>query len=255
MLYPDDWSPYSCDELNFDGKQNGETLYEAIKQIDLYKLHDNIETTLKPVDKSLWRAAPTWFNCAYNPSQNSIYIFGAFARGAIYNPEMSDEELLGTIGFVIGHEISHAFDSRGCQYEKDGNLSKWWSDENMETFARKNQKLADYFNAMHPWEGQNFNGDTMTGEACADMASIKCMLRVAEKIEDFDYDVFFTSIANLWLLKGTLQYAYFNINDVHPMPYLRVNASLQQFDEFIDLYDIKPGDNMYLPEEDRVKIW
>ena len=87
------------------------------------------------------------------------------------------------------------------------------------------------------------------------MAGVKVMLQLAAEKEDFDYDAFFRSYADLWLTKDTLQRAYRRINDVHPMMYLRINATLQQFDEFLDCYDIREGDGMYLAPEDRVNIW
>lgn len=99
------------------------------------------------------------------------------------------------------------------------------------------------------------DGSIMTGEACADMAGIKVMLRLAAENPDFDYDKFFRSYANVWLIKDTLEMAYIRINDTHPMGYLRINATLQQYDEFLDFYGITEGDGMYLAPEDRVAIW
>ena len=115
--------------------------------------------------------------------------------------------------------------------------------------------MVDFYNAMHPWEGQDFYGSIMTGEACADMAGVKVMLKIAEEHPDFDYDKFFRTFANNWLTKDTLQRAYVRINDTHPMCYLRINATLQQYDEFLDYYGITEGDGMYLAPEDRVAIW
>ena len=87
------------------------------------------------------------------------------------------------------------------------------------------------------------------------MAGIKAMLRIAAEKEDFDYDTFFRAYADIWFTKDTLQMAYARINDSHPMPYLRINATLQQYDEFLDFYGITEGDGMYLAPEDRVAIW
>ena len=119
----------------------------------------------------------------------------------------------------------------------------------------RNQKLEDYFNAMHPWAGQDFHGSIMTGEACADMAGFKAALRLASERENFDYDAFFRAFADLWISKGTLQAVYRSINDVHPLGYLRINCTLQQYDEFLDFYGITEGDGMYLAPADRVNIW
>jgi putative endopeptidase len=108
---------------------------------------------------------------------------------------------------------------------------------------------------MHPWAGQDFYGSIMTGEAGADMAGMKAILRVAATKKDFDYDKFYRAYAAGFLTKDTLQSAYGRINDVHPMHYLRINCTLQQFDEFLNFYGITEGDGMYLAPQDRVAIW
>jgi len=254
-LYPDSWEKYSCEELDFDGPENGGTLWEATKRISAYMTAEAIKDFSEPVDKEKWTSAPTTVNCFYSWSNNTISILGAFARGNIYRSDMSDEEMLAKLGCVIGHEISHAFDSTGAQYDKNGNKADWWTEEDSAEFLKRNQKMVDYYNAMHPWEGQDFYGSIVTGEAGADMAGMKVMLRIAAGKENFDYDAFFRAFAELWLEKDSLQMAYVHINDVHPMSYLRVNCTLQQFDEFLNTYGITEGDGMYLAPADRVIVW
>ena len=255
VLYPDSWEKYSCEELNFAGPEDGGTLWEANRRIAGYMLAESVKEYSEPVDKEKWGDAPQTVNCFYDPTKNSLYILGAYAQGGMYNSEMHDEELLAKLGSVIGHEISHAFDSSGAQFDKDGNMANWWTEEDRAAFLERNQKMVDYYNAMHPWEGQDFYGSIMTGEAGADMAGVKVVLRIAAGMEGFDYDAFFRAYADMWLTKDTLQMAYIRINDVHPMSYLRVNCTLQQFDEFLDFYGITEGDGMYLAPEDRVIVW
>lgn len=255
VLYPDDWSKYSTEDLNFKSKDEGGTLWDALASINAYKIKDEAKKYPEARDKEKWGNPPNFFNCQYNSTTNTIYLYGAFCQSTIYNSKMSDEELYGKLGWVTGHEISHAFDSKGAQFDKDGNMADWWTEEDYTAFQERNKKLADYFNNMHPWEGQDFKGDIMTGEAGADMAGMKVILMIVKDKKDFDYDKMFRSLGDVWLEKGTLQSAYDQINDVHPMGYLRVNCTLQQFDEFLDLYDIKEGDGMYLAPEDRVIVW
>ncbi len=255
ILYPDSWEKYSSEGLDFASKEEDGTLMDAMMAIGKFQLQKNAEDYAGPVDKEKWGQPPHSVNCFYYPQTNSIYIMGAFAKGGLFNSDMSDEELYATVGAVIGHEISHAFDSSGAQFDKDGNMVSWWTQEDYARFLEKNEKMAAYFSAMHPWEGQDFYGSIMTGEACADMAGIKVMLRLAAEKPDFDYDTFFRTYAGVWLTKDSLQSAYTRINDSHPMSYLRVNATLQQFDEFLDCYGITEGDGMYLDPEDRVTIW
>lgn len=255
VLYPDSWDKYSCEELNFASPEEGGTLWEAMKAIQKYDLAEEIRKYEAPVDKDIWPDPPQTVNCCYMPESNSVFIFAAFAKGAFYNENMSDEELYATLGSVIGHEISHAFDSTGAQYDKDGNMARWWTEEDYAKFLERNAKMVDYYNAIHPWEGQDLHGSIMTGEACADMAGVKAMLQIAAQKPDFDYDKFFRTYASIWLMKCTLQDTYRRIEDVHPLGYLRINCTLQQYDEFLDFYDIKEGDGMYLAPEDRVAIW
>jgi len=254
VLWPDDWSKYDSTDLEIASAADGGTLWEAVKGIARYDTDQSIRQFSEPVDKDMWNYVPNTFNCGYDPQSNSIWIFGAFARGEIYNAEMNDEDLYARLGMVIGHEISHAFDSAGAQFDLDGNMKQWWTDEDWAAFRERNEKLNEYFKKIHPWEGQDL-AENKTGEACADMGGMKCMLRMAAKKDEFDYDQFFRSFADFWMEKGTLTISYIYFDDEHPLPYLRVNCTLQQFDQFFDLYGIKEEDQMYLAPEDRVNIW
>lgn len=255
VLFPDDWEKYECRELSFASPREGGTLVQALKSIGAYSIAENVREYDRPVDKAKWDMTPHTVNCGYTPQTNSIYILGAFSQGGLYRSDMSDEELLGKLGWVIGHEISHAFDSKGAQFDKHGDLKNWWTEEDYAAFRARNDRMIAYYNRMHPWAGQDFYGSIMTGEACADMAGMKVALALAKEKPDFDYDKFFRAAADVWLLKDTLQHAYQRINNVHPMGYLRVNCTLQQYDEFLNFYGIDKGDGMYLAPEDRVAIW
>jgi len=255
VLFPDNWEKYECRELNFASPQEGGTLVQALKRISAYNNAKRVREYDKPVDKTKWVMSPHTVNCCYDPQTNSIHITGAFSQGGMYRSDMSDEELLAKLGWVIGHEVSHAFDSRGAQFDKDGNMKNWWTEADYAAFRTRNDKMIAYYNKMHPWAGQNFYGSTMTGEAGADMAGLKVVLRIAKENRDFDYDKFFRAVADGWLIKDTLPNAYRRIHDVHPMGYLRINCTLQQYDEFLNFYGITEGDGMYLAPEDRVAIW
>ncbi len=255
VLWPDDWSAYDSEGLEIASAEDGGTLWDAFKAVTRYYISRGVKEYSEPVDKDKWVYPPTTVNCYYNPQANNIVILGAFARGELYDPDMSDEELYAKLGAVIGHEISHAFDSTGAQFDKDGNMKQWWTEDDWNAFKERNDKLVAYFDKIHPWEGQDYMASIKSGEACADMGGIKCMLRIAAKKDDFDYDKFFRAYADLWAAKGTLGNAQALIRNEHPFSYLRVNCTLQQFDEFLDFYGIEEGDGMYLAPEDRVNIW
>ncbi len=255
VMYPDNWEPYSFEDVNFASKEEGGNLWEAWCAIRKHNHDKTVAEATKPFDRTIWDSLPFVGNCTYTPSVNGIYINAAFVQAPNYRPDMSDEELYAYIGTAIAHEISHAFDAFGAMYDKDGNYMNWWTEDDYAAFREKNEKLAAYYNAMHPWEGQDFHGEAMIGEACADMAGLKCILRIAAEKPDFDYDRFFCAYADRCAVKETLMMAMARIEDEHPMNYLRINANLQQYDEFLDFYGITEGDNMYLAPEDRVAIW
>ena len=174
-----------------------------------------------------------------------------------YNENASREENLGGIGVVIGHEISHAFDTSGSQFDKDGALKNWWTDADRAAFNDLAAKLIAYYDGIVPYEGaDNYNGTQVQTEAIADMGGLKCMLAIAADDPDFDYDLFFRSFAAIWREQCTaeneLQLAQL---DTHPLAFLRVNVTVQQFDEFYETYDIQPGDGMYLAPEERIAVW
>ena len=177
------------------------------------------------------------------------------ASGFQYAGALSDEELYARLGVSIGHELSHAFDPTGAQFDKDGNMNLWWTQEDAAAFYEKTAKLAAFYSAIQPWEGQSLTGEIYTGEACADLAGMKVVLHIAAGREGFDYDAFFRAYADNYMLVSTPEAAMQMCTDNHPLNYLRVNVVLQHFDEFLELYGVQEGDGMYLAPEARVNIW
>jgi len=170
---------------------------------------------------------------------------------------MSVEEKYGALGTVIGHEISHAFDINGAQYDKDGNVVNWWTEKDKAEFDRRAEKLIRYYDGIVAFDnGTPVRGKIVQTEAIADMTGMQCMQKMAEKIEDFAYETFFRANAFLWARTGSLQSAESRVlYDVHPLNYLRCNVVAQQFEEFYQTFGVKEGDGMYLAPEDWLIIW
>ena len=250
-MYPDDWSPYDC-----GGLELSDNYFDALIEIHQYTLEREMSRFYDPVDKNLWPMVPIEQNACYSSSGNSINILPGLIGDVLYNSEMSAEEVYGKTGVLIGHEISHAFDPQGASYDADGNYLDWWTDEDKKNFHEKSDKMVAYYDAITVWDGLNCNGELNKTEACADMGGMAVMLHLAAQNPDFDYQKFFTSYANLWALNYTPEFTEYDARyDVHPLGYLRVNATVAQFQEFIDAFDIKEGDGMYIAPDDRVKIW
>ena len=170
---------------------------------------------------------------------------------------MSEEEKMGTIGVIIGHEISHGFDTRGSQFDEAGAFKNWWTKADKKAFLKKTKKLVAYYDSIRPFKnGQPYSGTIVQGEAIADMGGMKCMLSIAERKKNFNYKEFFSAYGQVWFAKWQEE-AMENIlsQDPHPIEYLRINTVLPQFDRFYKTYGVKSGDGMYISPADRVAIW
>lgn len=198
----------------------------------------------------------TTINAAYLPGSNSFRIYHGIVAPFI-DEENSIEELYGRIGVVIGHEITHGFDSSGADFDKDGERHNWWSQEDKAKFNEKVTKMANYYtNNLSVLKDEKMNGTNLTGEIIADMGGMKTLLVMASKVNGFDYDKFFRNNALFYNFSYTESAVRDCIeNDPHPIGYLRVNMTAAQFDKFQETYNLKVGDGMYIDPADRLAIW
>ncbi len=249
-VYPDKWRDYSglsLDGLNF---------YDSLKAIRKFNEEYNRSLLNTKVDHELWNFSILDTNAYYNPQDNSINIIRGILGKAFYREDMSTEELYAGIGSVIGHEISHAFDTNGAQFDASGALNNWWTEEDYSAFLARAQKLIDYYDAMTAFGGYHVQGKNIQTEAIADMAGVKCMLGLLEQKGDVDYRVFFEAYAKIWARLNTRETEYYCLmQDSHPLHYLRANATVQQFAQFMEAYGVTEGDGMYLDPADCVLVW
>ena len=256
-VYPDELGDWSG--LNFAGPEEDGSLLAAEAVVSEFMLGIRSELIDTKVNKDVWDQLimqTAQVNAFYDPQTNSINIMAGILSGEIYSEEMSYEQKLGGIGTVIGHEISHAFDTNGAQFDKDGAISNWWTEEDYAAFQARAAKLASWYDGFIPFENAKYSGQQVQTEAIADMGGMKCVLAIAALQENFDYDAFFRQYATIWRMQALYSYVVtLTARDTHPMRYLRVNATLAQFDDFYTFYDIKPGDGMYVAPDDRVAVW
>ena len=254
-LYPDKWPDVSGCDLY------GLSLFDADYAANDFILDYNMAKVGTDVDKDLWidldGISILDCNAFYSPQENSINMLLGMMGEPFYSEDKSVESLYATFAATwIGHEISHAFDSNGCLYDKDGNISCWWTEEDKAAFNERIEKVINYMSSIELEEGLNVIGENVNAEIIADITGLQCGLRMASKIENFDYVKFFEIYGSLnTSISNKIMETYAVFSDPHPLPYLRTNISVQQFEEFYKTFDVKEGDGMYLAPEDRLLVW
>ncbi len=265
--YPDKWKDYSTLEID-----PSKSYWENIVAANRWDTADNIAKLGKPVDRSEWHMPPQMVNAYYNPTTNEICFPAAILQPPFFNPEADDAVNYGAIGVVIGHEMTHGFDDQGRQFDKNGNMNNWWTDEDAAAFKAKTDILVKQFDAIEVLpakEGQPAiyaNGSLSLGENIADQGG----LRVAhtayrnslagkpapEPIDGFtDEQRFYLGYAALWAQNiRDEEIARLTKLDVHSLGKWRVNATLRNIADFYAAFGITDG-AMFLPEEERVVIW
>ena len=256
VAYPDDWSRYETASLDFAGNDAGGDLISSFRAINSYFRQHQIDRLTTPTDGGWWITTPQTVNAFYDAGDNSINIPAGILGGAFYDPQASAESNMGGIGMIIAHEITHAFDDFGSQYDETGNFANWWTEADYEAFYARLNNVSAYFSQFEVLPDLYVNGDLVVGEAVADLGAMSCMLEIARAAENFDYALFFESYAAMWRKLETAAGVEERVRtDTHPPHYLRTNAIVQQFEEFYDTYGITEDDGMYLAPEERLSVW
>lgn len=254
IAYPDDWSNYTSN-CQLKGSSEGGILSENIKQLYIDSKVNQLNKLNESYDANQWITSPLTINAYYMPTANSITIPVGILRDAIYDANKNDAANYGTIGVIIGHEISHAFDATGSLYDENGNSSNWWTDSDRAKYQAIQKKLENYYNTFEVLPGVFQNGLTTLSENIADLAGANCTIKLVENTPSAR-DTYFRSYANLWASKMTDKTVNYYVNyDNHSLKKVRVNAIVSLMDEFYETYNIKSTDAMYVAPEDRIKIW
>ena len=159
--------------------EEGGNLLTYLVSIRDHSAKRKVAQAASEVDSNLWSVSPQTVNAFYRMTDNSINVPAAILGGVFYDPEASEAEQMGSLGMIIGHEITHGFDSNGSQYDKDGNLSNWWTEEDRTAFNERTQKVADYFSQFEVVNRAKVNGQMTIGETVADLGGISCMMEIA----------------------------------------------------------------------------
>jgi len=258
--HPENWRDYS----NMDITEGD--LVGNIKSAARFEDHRNIDKLDRPVDKTEWFMNPQTVNAYYNPLWNEIVFPAAILQPPFFNVEADDAVNYGGIGAVIGHEIGHGFDDQGRKFDGDGNLRDWWTEEDAVRFDQRKDMLAAQYNGYEVIDGLTINGEFTSGENIGDLGGLGIAYRAyrisldgqeAPVIDGFTGDQrFFLGWAQVWRGKARDEETKRLLTiDPHSPAKFRANGAPVNVTEFYDAFNVKEGDGMYLPPEERVKIW
>ena len=260
IAYPDKWKTY--EGLEIDRK----SFFSNLRSASNWAYQDMVNQLGKPVDKTRWGMTTPTVNAYYNPVNNEIVFPAGILQFPFFDPDADDAVNYGGIGAVIGHEISHGFDDSGSQYDKDGTLRNWWTEEDMTRFKAKAKTLQEQYDAYTVLDTIHVNGKLTLGENIGDLGGLNAAYEAFkmtkqgqsnEKIDGFTPDQrFFLSWAQVW--KGNIlneTAAQLIVTDTHsPGPYRTIGAPVNM-DAWYKAFDVKPGDKLYKKPEDRIRIW
>lgn len=258
--YPDKWRDYSNVEVSKD--KYFENRLSATKNEYAYR----IAKVDQPVDRTEWYTTPPTVTAYNNPPLNEIVFPAGILQSPYFDLNADDALNYGGIGMVIGHEITHSFDDQGAQYDKVGNVTDWWTKDDYEKFKTRTQQVIDQYSSFTVLDSVHIKGALTVGENTADIAGVAIAYDAFKltqqgqdttKLDGFTPDQrFFISIARIWRVKTRDEFLrmYVNTNPHSPAKW-RVNGPLMNFTPFYNAFDVKEGDKMYKPENERIVVW
>lgn len=251
--YQEDVDP-GTKELHLDPNKSFFELSEDIAQFGKRYTIDHFD---EPIDKNKWSGSAFDINAYYNPESNSINFPAGILQAPFYDKNQSTEKNYGGIGVVIGHEITHAFDSNGADYDENGDMHNWWTKADSKAFDKRIKAFEDQWDGLEIY-GTKVNGKLTVTENVADAGGLSSTLQVLKTdMTKPNLKDYFENYANIWKQKASLQYnKYTMVQDVHAPNELRVNQQLKNLPEFYEAYSqIKEGDAMYLAPSKRISLW
>ncbi len=258
--YPDKWKDYS--ELEIDAGD----LAGNMRSATMVAVKQNREKLGQPIDRTQWFMNPQTVNAYYNPVMNEIVFPAAILQPPFFNLEADDAVNYGGIGAVIGHEMGHGFDDQGSQFDGDGKLRNWWTEEDRKEFEKRADKLVAQYSDFTVLDDVHVNGEFTLGENIGDLGGMTIAYKAyqlskgdeeAPIIDGMtgDQRVFY-GWAQVWARKYRDEELRKRIKtDSHSPAEYRANGTVQNMPEFHEAFDVKPGDKMYKAPEERVKIW
>ncbi len=260
--YPDKWRDYSALTI-----QAGDTYLDNIVRANQFDYDYMLSKFGQPVDKDEWLMTPQTVNAYYNPVTNEICFPAAILQPPFFNMEADDAVNYGAIGVVIGHEMTHGFDDSGRLYDKDGNLSDWWTEEDSRNFEARAEVLVNYFDNIIVLDTVHANGQLTLGENIADQGGLHISWQAyqntlkgktaPEPVNGYtDAQRFFIGYGSIWA--GQIrdeEILRLTKIDPHSLAVWRVNGALPHVDKWYEAFNIQETDPLFLPKDQRASIW
>ena len=257
--YPDVWRTYdvSIDRDNFF--ENVVSLKQDAYQYELKQLN-------QAPNRDEWGTTPSTVTAYYNPSLNEIVFPAGILQAPYFDLYADDAVNYGGIGMVIGHEFTHAFDDQGAQYDKNGNVTNWWTESDYKKFEAKTAQIVDQYGSFTVLDSVHLKGALTVGENTADNGGITIAYDAFKMTEQGQDTIkiggftpnqrFFLSVANIWRVKMRDEYLRnYVATDPHSPPIWRVNGPLMNFTPFYEAFNVQAGETNFRPIDERIKIW
>lgn len=224
----------------------------------------------KPVDRGEWTMTPQTINAYYNPTNNEIVFPAAIMQPPFFNADADDAVNYGSMGAIIGHELTHGFDDQGSMFDSEGNLKNWWTDDDRKKFSAKTDMLVQQFNSYQPLANDpsvHVNGALTLGENIADLGGLTISYYAFKKslegkaapakIDGFTAEQrFFIAWAQGWHENDKPEAIKVLVKtNPHAPTKFRANGPVSNMQEFYDAFGVKPGDKLYRKPEERANIW
>jgi len=258
--YPSKWRDYSKVEIRRD-----DLLGNMMRALEADSLFD-LAKVGQPVDPEEWEMNPQTVNAYYHPVRNEIVFPAAILQPPFFDMAADDAVNYGAIGGVIGHEMGHGFDDQGRRFDAKGVLRDWWTAKDAEEFMRRAKGLVAQYSAVEVLPGLRVNGELTLGENIGDLTGLVIAHRAYQKslggrpapVMDglTGEQRFFAGWAQAWRAKTRDDFLRQQVlSDPHAPDVLRATRPLPNVDAFYTAFDVKPGDQLFLPPDQRVRIW
>ena len=235
--------------------EDGGSLLSNAIAVKSGKVKAEISTLNEKASRGHWNMTPITVNAVYNPTVNCITIPAVNMAEPAFSLKKSKYYNLGYFGYIVAHEMNHAFDSNGFLYDDTGCYKPGWiNEEDSEAYKKVMEKITDYYNHYLIMDVYSINGKQTLGENIADLGAVQCILNLSD--DKTELEEIFTGIAESWAELIRIQDVTQALEgDVHSSAEARVNAVVSVMDKFYLVYDVKEKDKMYVAPENRVRIW